>query len=88
MAQLLNGDEKMMTDDKEKAEVLNSYFSSVSSHRTAYEPPEKCEVWEEGTGLQLEIDKQIVNFSSLNEVQSPGPDELHVRVLKELTEEL
>ena len=40
--------------------------------------------------MQLEIDKQIVKeyLTTLNEFKSPGPDELHLRVLKELTEEL
>ena len=42
-------------------------------------------MWGEGTGLQLEIDKQIV---TLDEFKSPGPDELHPRVPKELAEEL
>ena len=39
-----NGDGKMITKDKEKAEVLNSYFSSVFSHETDDELPNKLEV--------------------------------------------
>ena len=40
--------------------------------------------------MQLEIDKQIVKeyLTTLNEFKSPGPDELHSSVLKELAEEL
>ena len=51
VAQLHNGDGKMITEDKEKAEVLNSYFSSVFSHKTDYELPNKLEVQVAGTGL-------------------------------------
>ena len=53
VAQLLNEDGKMITEDKEKAEVLNTYFSSVSvfPQRTDYGPPHKCEVQVEGTGF-------------------------------------
>ena len=90
VAQLRNGDGKMITEDKDKVEVLNSYISSVFSHKTDYEFPNKLEVQGKGTGLQLEIDKQIVKeyFTTLNEFRPLGPDELHPRVLKELAEEL
>ena len=40
--------------------------------------------------MQLEIDNQIVKeyLTTLNEFKSPGWDELHLKVLKELAEEL
>ena len=40
--------------------------------------------------MQLEIDKQIDKeyLTTLYEFKSPGLDELHLRVLKELAEEL
>ena len=50
-------------------------------------PPGKSEVQAE---VQFEIDQQMVqeHLISLNEFRSPGPDELHPRVIKELEEEL
>ena len=42
--QLLNENDKLITDDKEKAEVLNSYFGSVFSKKQVYDPPGKSEV--------------------------------------------
>ena len=90
MAQLFNGDWKRSTDDKEKAEVLNFYFTSVFSQRIDYEFPNTCEGQVEGTGLQLGIDKRIVKEYPfiLNEFTYSGPYELHPRILKELAEEL
>ena len=66
----------MITDDKEKAEMINSYFCSVFSQRIEYNAPNKCEVQVAGTGWQLEIDKQIVKvyLTTLDEFRSPGPD--------------
>lgn len=49
----------MLTGAKENAEVLTSHLSSVFSQKKDYEPPGKCEVPVEGTGLQVEIDKQM-----------------------------
>ena len=90
VVQLRNEDGKLITEDKEKAEVFNSYFGSVFSQKRVYDPPGKPEVQTEGAGLQLEIDRQMVkeHLITLNEFKSPGPDELHPRVIKELAEEL
>ena len=41
VVQLLNEDGTLITDDKEKAEVLNSYFGSVFSKKRVYDPLEK-----------------------------------------------
>ena len=72
----------MITDDKEKTEVLNACFSSISPQKIVYDLPGKCEVQKEGTGLPLEIDKQIVKgyLTTLNESKSLGPDKQHPRI--------
>ena len=44
VAQLRDGDGKMVTEDKGKAEALDSYFSSVFSHKTDDGLPNKWEV--------------------------------------------
>ncbi|KAF7248208.1 hypothetical protein EYD10_06075 [Varanus komodoensis] len=71
-------------DDQEKAEVLSSYYGSVFSQKKIYDLPDEGEVQAEGAGLQLKIDRQI----GLNEFKSPGPNELHPSVIKQLAEEL
>lgn len=65
---------KVVGDNKEKAEVLSFYFSSVFSKKTVCDPPGKSEVQVEGTELQLDIDKQIVMeyLVTLNEFRSPS----------------
>ena len=67
--------------------MLNSYFGSVFSKKRLYDPPlGKSEVQAE---LQFEIDKEMIkeHLISLNEFKSPGPDELHPRVIKDPAEE-
>ncbi|KAF7239069.1 hypothetical protein EYD10_14280 [Varanus komodoensis] len=85
--QLLKVDGRVMTDDKEKAEVLNSYFALVFSHKeicTQEEVQAGSERW------QPKIDRQMVKeyLDGINTLKSMGPDELYPRVIKELAEEL
>lgn len=70
--------------------MLNSDFSSVFSQRRDYDPPEKCEEQMEETGLQFEMDEHVVkeHLIILSKFKSPGLDELHSKLLKELVEEL
>ena len=60
VAQLLSGNGKMITDIKEKIEVLIPTLAQ-SFPRRQYNPTGKCEVQAEKTGLQLETDKQSMN---------------------------
>ncbi|KAF7248343.1 Collagen alpha-1(XXVIII) chain, partial [Varanus komodoensis] len=85
--QLLNLNGKMKTDDKENAEVLNSYCDSVLFQKI-YDLPD--EVQAEGAGWQLKTDRQMVkdHLIGLNEFKFPGPNELHPRVIKELVQEI
>ena len=75
--------------DAEKAEVLSKFFCSVFTE----EPDGEIPTMEMKTNKKLEyfeIAKEIVEKSLRNTKidKSPGPDELHPRVLNELSKEL
>ena len=87
ISSLLKDDGKLTENDKEKAEVLNNYFSSVFTK----EDKENMPIFKPN------IDKCLYDFKiseiqmfnalkSLNINKSPGPDGIHPRLLKELAD--
>ena len=82
-----NNDYKTTSGDKEKAEVLNKYFSTLFTvEKTVYDKviPNKTE----SKLLNIEVTQDIVKkkLSKLKIGKNPGPDGIHPRVLKELLE--
>lgn len=60
----------------------------IFSKKKVYFDPENCEEQNEEAGLRHETDESTVWHYSLLCIKSPGPDELHPRLLKKLTEGL
>ncbi|CAM4551145.1 unnamed protein product [Caretta caretta] len=82
---LLNEGGNLVTEDVEKANVLNAFFASVftnkvSSQTTALDST----AW--GGGDQPSVEEEVVRdyLEKLDKHKSMGPDALHPRVLKEL----
>ena len=77
----------MAKTDKEKADRLAEFFSSVMTHETdgVWDLANKPEIKHE---LEIEITeaKVMKKLNKLNPSKSPGPDTIHPRVLKELKE--
>ena len=82
-------DSTVASNDKEKADALNIFFSSVFTLEYLQNIPafeDRCENFLSSVDLS---DKTImVRFKKLKHKKSPGPDCIHPRILKELSEYL
>lgn len=86
-AHIKDNDGRMVTDDTEKATVLNTFLSSVftqekegyTHHSIVNKTSQDVTLWLKAAGVKEKLDE-------LNTNKSPGPDGLHLRVLKELSQ--
>ncbi|KAK4810917.1 hypothetical protein QYF61_013325 [Mycteria americana] len=90
---LVDGGGNTVTEDEEKAEVLNAFFASVFNSRAncslGTQPLElEDRDWDQNGApiIQGEMVSDLLHH--LDTHKSMGPDEIHPRVLKELAEEL
>ncbi|CAM4534454.1 unnamed protein product [Lepidochelys kempii] len=83
---LLNEGGNLVTEDVEKANVLNAFFASVFTNKVSSQTAALgITTW--GVDGQPSVEKEVVRdyLEKLDVHKSMGPDELHPRVLKELT---
>lgn len=85
-----NGEENKTSTDKEKAEVLANFFSSVFTNEPDGEIPNIEPITIEHDCLEkIFQEKEVLKLlQDLNVNKSPGPDGLHPKMLKELSEAL
>ena len=79
-----------MSDNTDKADLLNSYFCSVFTKEKLDILPEILDLQNINILQNIELNNVLVTkkLENLNVNKSMGPDELHPRVLKELAVEL
>ncbi|CAM4643115.1 unnamed protein product [Caretta caretta] len=82
---LMNEGGNLVTEDVEKANVLNAFFASVFTNKVSSQTAALgITTW--GIDGQPSVEKEVVRdyLEKLDVHKSMGPDELHPRVLKEL----
>ncbi|CAM5154475.1 unnamed protein product, partial [Eretmochelys imbricata] len=82
---LLNEGGNLVTEDVEKANVLNAFFASVFTNKVSSQTA-ALGITKWGRDGQPSVEKEVVRdyLEKLDVHKSMGPDELHLRVLKEL----
>ena len=89
VARLLDKDGKYTENDQEKATVLNDFFSSVFVSEDDLSPPSfKANFSKPLNNVQISTKDMHDKLKSLNINKSPGPDEIHPKILYEAAEQL
>ena len=85
-----DGEETSTTNDKEKAEVLADFFSSVFTKENTNNIPKMTQRNFKEWLTSMEISKERIKkkILQLKVSKAPGPDGLHPRLLKELAQQL
>ena len=81
---------KLINDDKEKAEIQANFFSSVFTKENMDNIPTICgsSIEDDLTDYEVKVEEVRKKLAALNPNKSPGPDNIHPCVLKEMGEVL
>ena len=81
---------KLINDDKEKAEILANFFSSVLTKENMDNVPtiSGSRIEDDLTDYEVKVEEVRQKLAALNLNKSPGPDNIHPCVLKEMSEVL
>jgi len=89
ISDLVMKDQSLTSNDSEKAEILNDFFSSVFTvEDTEYMPDFKQKTEMSIEDVDFNIDDIIKRLGKLNISKAMGPDGIHPRLLKECNEVL
>ncbi|CAI9719265.1 Hypothetical predicted protein [Octopus vulgaris] len=90
IADLKRSDGSKTTTDKEKADLLNTFFQSVSTVEKEGDLPDMPEYTHdtELTNLNISVEKVHKQLRSLKIAKAPGPDGISPRILYELSDVL
>ena len=91
IAPLVKKDNTKTTNEKEQAEVLSEYFSEVLEKEPPGEIPfmsPRPLVTPPLTDLNINADKLLKRLKGLNVSKSPGPDKMHPRIIREVSESI
>ena len=85
VAELVNKEGKLTSDDKEKCNIINDFFSTVFTHEDVSTVPvfnhdKPINTFLETCSITIQDMEKALN--NLNSNKSPGPDNLHPKFLK------
>ena len=84
-------DGEITSNDQEKSEVLNNFFTSVFTDEDLNNIPDldiKKDIQEKSSSAEVTTEEMKKLLEQLKAGKSPGPDQLHPRILKECAKEL
>ena len=85
-----NDTEEVTSNDSQKAEILNAYFSSVfvKEDNTDFDHLKICSNTTPMEELIIDVEDILKRLNTINVNKSSGPDEIHPRVLYEARHEI
>ena len=84
-------DNKLVTDNKEQANILNNWYCSVFTREDISQVPEAVDVFEDSNTLEeivITRDRLKKKLLALKPKSAPGPDKIWARVAHDLATEL
>ncbi len=86
---LINENGETISEDKEKAKLLNQFFASVFTQENTTDIPTIAPQTDQLlTDLDITTKKVQEHLDNILESKSPGPDGMHSKVIRELKDEL